>query len=278
MKKILILILLIGLFVGCSDGNDNGPGYEGTNQPAEGSYQLAISLDVAESTHDKYLLFFMTRGVKKTGVGEPTIYGYRDPIEIQKNGEVVINLEDNFDFQWEIDADEDHILEVYVTTPEDVYIRNPLNQKTEIKFLKGNMSDLDYLSPVSKLTIPIVDKYPDGVITLANPDAVFVIKLELEEGFKPVGSFLVCVHWDNPDYPDEIGLVRTGRGCHSIDYWETPFFSDEMLPEQTGKIVVEEFDSGRRVEYVGFPKTLSFDGGGNCFQGDVIRLTIPNYE
>lgn len=55
-----------------------------------------------------------------------------------------------------------------VTKKEDIYIRNPLNQKTIVEFVKNNSEedypDPEYYSKVKEIEVPFTDKYPDGVL------------------------------------------------------------------------------------------------------------------
>ncbi len=274
MKKIIILLLTIFLLTGCGSDTKN---YNRSSN--KGSHEISIKLDVKEGKHDSYLVFFMPRGAKKTEVGAGTAYGFLGPHEIKKDGVLNLNVIENYEFNRTLNELEEKVLEVYVSTPEDYLVINPLNKKLEIKFIEDNRPELggesDFFFPESELIIPIVDKYPDGVISLPYQDATFVIKLNFEEDIENRGSFEVSIHWDNPKFPGDIGVYRTGRVSRSYQYWEVPFFKDDLLAGKTGKIVVRDFDTYEVINYPGHPKSVSFDKNGKCTEGDIINIKMP---
>lgn len=170
-------------------------------------------------------------------------------------------------------------LEVFVTTKEDKYIRNPLNEKIELKFFKNDTDEpypeIPYYSTISNITVPFTDKYPDGVISLTFQDADFVIKFEFEEGFEPQNSYETFIFWNDPNQPSGIGIVNVGRINREFQYWDTPFYKKDNLASKTGTIIVKDFNTNKQINYKEYPKVVSFDKDGNCVQGDIVKITIP---
>lgn len=278
--KVKLLFLFLGIMIlltGCSESSTEKA------VKTDGEYEsLTIKLNVRnkEAKADSYLVFILNEGTKETEPGKATQTSLQK-IETNSKGEAVISLSYNFNLESGLKKSEKDRtkLEIIVTTKEDIYMRNPLNEKTLIEFVKNydeeTMYEFPYLSVIENKTIDIVDKYPDGVISLSFPDATFVIKLEFEEGFTPLSSYLVSIHKPDPRSKDGIGIVRIGRLDRKFQYWETPFFKTDKLEEWNGYIIIEDTDD-KRIIYKDYPKFVEFDKNGKGKNGDVITIKMPS--
>ena len=283
MKKIISLLLITFLMSGCGNTNPINNEKENVNND-EKFEKLIIKTEITnkEAKQSSYLVFLSPIGLRKEEPGEANQSGYYGPFETNENGEVEIEMSYNRDLQYYLESNDNKkpgYLEVFVTTKEDKYIRNPLNKKTEIKFIKNDTDEpypeIPYYSSIENITIPFTDKYPDGVLSLTFQDADFVIKFEFEEGFKPTNSYETFIFWNDPSMPNGIGIVNVGRINREFQYWDTPFYKKDNLASKTGTIIVKDFNTNKNIEYVGYPKIVSFDKDGNCNQGDIVKITIP---
>jgi len=117
-------------------------------------------------------------------------------LETDANNQVVLDVTDNWDLEWYLsEAIESHegMMEIWIATKEDIYLRNPLNKETKVKFVEKNEDYLTYESTIGEIDIPFVDAYPKGVLSLTFQDATFVVKLAFPEGFVPTSSFVVSI-------------------------------------------------------------------------------------
>lgn len=273
-KKILILVLIL-LITGCGK-NDS---FKGSSIKSTGEHlELTIDLDIKKGSEESYYVYFMPKGTRETDVEKGTMSGYVGPLEIKSDGVLHINMMEDYLLTSILDTTDDATLEVFVTTKEDHLIRNPLNETIELVFYQRKVDEhlTDYYFPVSKLTIPITDEYPDGVLSLPFPDATFVIKLLFEDAKEDDGSYEVSIHWNDPKKPDVLGIYRTGKVARYYNYWDTPFYKNDTLAGRTGKIVVRVFATNEIVEYEGYPKTISFDKDGKCLQGDIVKINMDS--
>jgi len=281
-KKIIFIFLFILMFSGCSNNE-----LESNNENAIKYEQLVIKTQITneESKDDSYMVYLMPVGLLNSEPGYANQSGYYGPFETDLNGEVIIDMEYNYDLAYYLDSDDnkkENHLELLITTKEDKYIRNPLNGYTEVEFIKNDTDEeypsISYYSSIEELVIPFTDKYPDGVLSLTFQDADFVIKFEFEEGYKPTNSYETFIFWNDPSMPDGIGIVNVGRINREFQYWDTPFYKKDNLASKTGTIIVRDFNTNQRINYIGYPKTVSFDKDGNCIEGDILRITIPKPE
>ncbi len=286
-RKVLIVLVLILLVAGC--GSDVGKGSEnvGTGAKAEEEKNETLLIKTHVTNKEEkggYLIYFMYVGSRREdGISTTRALG---PFVTDENGECLIDLEvryDEYDFGFYFETDPSpkpvkNKLELFVVTPEDTRILNPLNEQTIVEFVPNNTSeswpDYEYYAKEKEIDVTFTDKYPDGVLSLDSPDAIFVIKLEFE-GEPPENSFEVSVHWDNPERPNDIGIFRVGRICRSSQYWDTPFFEGEMLPNMSGKIVVNHFETDEIIKYEGYPMSVSFDANGRHKGDPVVKIKMP---
>jgi hypothetical protein len=279
MKKILLLLVIIIAITGCSskEKEEDLVKYE--------KFTIKTELTNKESQDDAYLVYLMPVGLRDEEPGAANQSGYYGPFETDDNGEVEIDMKYNNDIAWYIkseDNEKPRYLEVFVTTKEDVYIRNPLNKKTEIRFIDGDteafLPEFAYYSSIEEITIPFTDKYPDGVLSLTSQDATFVIKFEFEDGFKPTNSYETSIVWFDENATDGLGMYRSGSINRAFQYYELPFFKTDNLASKTGTIVVKHFDTGASIAYEGYPKRISFDANGKCIEGDIVTIKILKHD
>lgn len=273
MNKIIktsIILLILLLTIGCTTNNNLKNNKTGMYH----DFNININVLNDDASNNEYLLFLLPKGIKKQEVGEGTLYSGLGKYEIKENKTINFNFIETYELQQLLEETEDDVLELYITTKEDKYIRNPLNDKTEIKFIKNEFGD--YYSPYENINVNITDSYPEGVISLPYQDAHFVIKLNYSPEYDPGHSYEVSIHWNDPKKPDKIGIYSIGKVAREFYYWETPFYKTEKLESKTGKIIVRHFSTDEIIEYEGYPKTISFDKDGNCLEGNIILLNMNN--
>lgn len=282
MKKVIVILAVVILLVGC--GNKAIEKNDTVNKDVEKtkSRTLVIETELTnpEAKDDKYLVFLLPEGIKETEPGQATQSGYVGPYETDSNGKADIPIESNSSLKYVLDKlDESNLkLQVIVTTTEDIYMRNPLNKETFIKFTKNENKDEEYSCPYfsnqAVVKIKITDKYPDGVYSLTFPDASFVIKLNFKDGYVPKNSFTVAIVKNDPKSIDGLGMYRLAPVSREFQYWDTPFFKEDNLSKWNGTIIVEHFETNERIMYDEYPKQLTFDENGKCNQGNIVNITI----
>lgn len=260
-----------------SSGNNN----QDQSNSEEGSNTLSIKLNLTnpEAKKDSYMIYFVVPGQKVTVPGEATQSGKSIPFETNQDGTLLIDFEENSYYLSNLVQSEEstkpNSLELYVTTKEDIYIRNPLNAPTVIDFIVKEPGEGEIFEKIffkqSELSLDITDKYPDGVLSLTFQDAVFVLKLKFKEA--PTNSFEVSLFLPN-DNGDGISANRTGRVSRDFQYWDTPFFAGEI---KAGKraVVINHFETNEVINYEGYPLWLEFREDGTCVQGDIIEIQMP---
>lgn len=278
-KKVLVFLILILFVSGCSS-DDNKSTKEIANQ--EKNDKLIIKTKVSNKEEKGgYLIYFMHVGERNEEKGEANQSAF-GPFETDANGEYTLDLKMNFtkDVGTFIDSgsgEDKNKLEMFIVTKEDIYIRNPLNEKTIVEFIKNETTepypDPAYYAKEKEIEVPFTDKYPDGVLSLTFQDATFVIKLGFN-GEVPKKSYEVSIFWNDPNKPNGIGIVRIGRISREFQYWDTPFFKTDNLASKTGTIIIKDFDTNKNVDYEGYPKVVSFDKDGNPIGEKIVRIKL----
>jgi|LSQX01.1.fsa_nt_gb hypothetical protein len=282
-RKIISILFITLLITGCgkenSKTNDN---ISSNDSQLNEKLVIKTKLTNIEAKDDSYLVYLMPVGLLNPEPGYANQSGYYGPFETDENGEVEIDLVYNRDLAFYLEKPENkklNHLEIFISTKEDKYLRNPLNEKTEIEFIKNPTTEpypeIPYYSAVSEITVPFIDKYPDGVLSLTFQDADFVIKFEFEDDFTPKNSYETFIFWNDPSVPSGIGMINVGRINREFQYWDTPFYKKDNLASKTGTIIVKDFDTNAQINYVGYPKIVSFDKDGKCTSGDIVKITIP---
>lgn len=279
-KKILFVLLSVIFITGCGDKTNEKN--SSINQEKHDNLIIKTKITNESEKDASYLVFLMPVGLRNEEAGKANQSGYYGPFETNENGEVEIDLKYNRDINYYInskDNEKPNSLEIFITTKEDKYIRNPLNKKTILEFIKNDTDEeypeVEYYSSVSELEVPFTDKYPDGVLSLTFQDASFVIKFKFEDDFVPTNSYETSIFWNDPSVPSGIGIVRVGRINREFQYWDTPFFKTDNLASKTGTIVVTNFDTNKQINYLEYPKVISFDKNGKSTTDDIITITIP---
>ena len=241
---------------------------------------IQTNLTNPEDKDDSYLVFLIQPGTLPTEPGAAK-QGCT-PLETDENGAVTIDLRYNDNLAYQIEKSQDNSLQLVVTTQEDIYLRNPLNEETLVQFIPNDDEDmsweLPYYAEKGQIDVDITDKYPDGVVSLTFPDATFVIKLTFEDGYTPSDAYVVTVKKPSDTASDGIGMEGWGRICRPFQYWDTPFFVDDMMQHWSGLIVVTDFDTDERVYYEGFPMQVTFDSDGHCEQGDIVTIKLIDQQ
>lgn len=277
MKKYIIL-LLVFLLVGCgsSGGEDKDPVDEKDELLSTFTIDLNVSGDVSEG--EEYLVYLMRPGILEDEPGEATQSGYYGPFETVSK-KVVIDSDFNWDLDWYIEdaASNNEKLHIYVTTKEDIYLRNPLNDPVAIEFVENKdeetNTNVKYGVYKESVKVDVTDAIPDGILSLTFPDATFVIKLIFDTPTSE-SAYEVSIHRPSDTSSDGISMVRIGRMARAFQYWDTPFFKDDNLKAWNGYIVVRNIDTNAVIEYEGYPKKVEFDENGKCLEADIIEIKL----
>ena len=276
IKKFIILFIAILIIAGCSKTESVKKETKNNEQKNE---KLIIKTNVKnKETKGGYLIYFMPVGKRNEIPGEANQEAF-GPFETDENGEYILDLKFNFDKDvgTYLKSISDNKLELFIVTKEDIYIRNPLNEKTIINFIPNETSepypDYAYYSKEKEIKIDFIDKYPDNVLSLTFQDAIFVIKLEFER-IIPKNSYEVSIFWNDPKQPSGIGIIRVGRISREFQYWDTPFYKSDNLASKTGTIIIKDLSDNSTLEYEGYPKTVSFDKDGMPVRDKIIKLKI----
>ena len=274
IKKIIILVLSLIIISGCTSNTNT----EEKSLTKYNEFTIKTKLLNKESDDGVYNVYLMPVGLRNENPGEANQSGFYGPFKTDVNGEVKIDLSYNQDLAWYIESEENDkpgYLEIYITTEEDKYIRNPLNKKYEIKFIKNDSEEpypeYPYYSSKSEFEVEFTDKYPNNVLSLTFQDATFVIKFEFEDGFEPKSSYVAGLNWTGTIY-------NSGRINREFQYWDLPFFKSDNLQNRVGTIYVKDFDTNKAISYEGEPKTLTFDENGKCHQGNIITIKILKHD
>jgi len=275
-KYCRILLILLLVVSGCSKADTKDPVDDPIETGIFSKLTINLTLTNPESKDDGYLVFLMVPGTKTEVPGKAEQNGYYGPIETDANLIATLDLNFNWDLDYYINeaiTAGHEKLQVFVTTKEDIYLRNPLNAETYIDLVENKdeatKADYAYGSKVESKTISITDTYPEGVLSLAFPDATFVIKLIVPEG--TTKSYEVSIH--RPDNAGTgISAIRIGRIAREF---ETPFFKEDNMKSWSGFIVIRDFDTNATVNYEGSPRYIEFDENGKCKDGDIVVINIP---
>ena len=293
MKKILILlIVLVFLLAGCSGDNSSGigsgdseakgkanssddrteSGSGGENEEDALYEKIYIDVDLQNEQTDEYYLFFVKPGTIGTG-GDPTegrnFYG---PIEVE-NFKAEVEVAYDIGISNLLDQLDEDKLQLVITTREDFLIRNPLNKDIFIYFEENEEWFGAKLATQERFTIPIVDKYPDGVLSLAWQDADFVVRLNFKEGVEPRESYLVGIREFSDNTPSGLGAYSVGAPIvRRTQYYNTPFYSENL--KGFAGILEIEGEQTHAIMYEGYPLTLRFDEDGKHIGDDVIEVVI----
>lgn len=277
MKKIITLLLVFFL-VGCgsASNNEKDPDDEKKELLSVFTIDLNVSGDVSDG--EEYLVYIMRPGIKESEPGKATQSGFYGPFETVSR-KVTIDTDFNWDLDWYIEdaASNNEKLFVYVTTKEDIYLRNPLNEPVELKFIENEDEDtkinIKYGVYNESVKVEVNDVLPSDVLSLTFPDATFVIKLVFDTP-PTESSFEVSIHRPDDSASDGISMVRLGRLARSFQYWDTPFFKEDNLKAWTGYIVVRDFTTNAVIPYEGYPKKVEFDDNGKCIEKDIIEIKL----
>ncbi|MHC1735540.1 MAG: hypothetical protein AB9921_07740 [Erysipelotrichaceae bacterium] len=278
-KLMIVFTLFLVILSGCSKTAKQDPDDEPVPTGIFPQVTLKLELTNPEENDDRYLVYLMVPGTKTEEPGKAQQGNYYGPFETDADLSVTIDFEFNWDMDYYVSTaiEAGHKkLQVYVTTMEDIYLRNPLNEETFIDLVENKdeatKADYGYGSLVEKKTVEITDAYPEGVLSLTFPDATFVIKLNVPEG--TTKSYEVSIHRPNST-GDGVSMVRIGRIDRAFQYYDTPFFKEDKLETWSGFIVINDFDTGANIEYEGYPRYVEFDADGKCKDGDIVIINMP---
>ena len=272
-------ILFIGLIIsGCSDSTTGSLDEDNGQEPPDGMAgfpEIVINTEVInKEAADTYLVYLVDPD-RYGGLGEATLpRAYAGPFETNSSGTVIIDLEFNSQVSHFLDELAEKRIKVVVATVEDFNLFNSLNEETYIEFVENPDEDTifqyRYLSKTRELDLELVDAYPEGVISIAWPEAYFVIKLEFAEDVSPHSAYQVRLR--NPD----TGMGPAAPLTRRSRYYNTPYYEDSRDHFRNSSFEVQVIYQPDRISYEEEPLFLQFDGDGNCLQGEnnVVTITI----
>ncbi len=270
MKKILIIMIML-IIAGCSSNE----GEVKTEKKVEKNLYDTIKIDVnlLNEQTDEYYVFLVVPG--KIGVdGKATsINDFYGPIEVE-NFKAEIDLKYNNKVEYLLEELKEKKLQLVITTHEDYLIRNPLNQETFVNFEKGEDEYFkEYFSTQEKFSVDIVDKYPDGVLSLPWPEADFVVKLRFKEGFEPRHSYSVCLRERDETRPTGVTFFCPGSPLsNKSNYYNAVFYSDNFKNYKGQIEIIGE--QPKRVNYENEPIFVEFDHQGKPIGDSVVEVII----
>jgi hypothetical protein len=279
MRKLLIF-LLVFLLVGCgpSSNNEQDP-KDNENKELLSAFTIDLNVSGDVSDGEEYLVYLMRPGILETEPGKATQSGFYGPFETVSR-KVIIDTDFNWDLDWFIEdaASNNEKLHIYVSTKDDIYLRNPLNEPVEIRFVENEdeetNTNVKYGVYEESVKVDVTDAFPQGILSLTFPDATFVIKLTFDTP-PSESSFEVSIHRPDPNATDGISPVRAGRLARAFQYWDTPYFESDRLDTWSGYIVVRDYHTNAVIEYEGYPKKVEFDENGKCLEADIIEIRMP---
>src|SRR5574344_876790 len=267
-----MLAITIFLLTGCTNES---------NTPVPDTMYDNISINTTltneDSRDDKYYLFFIIPNTLTDSAETNKNLDYVGPIESDENLKFNVDLKFNWDLFTLLKKTNDNQLQLIVTTVEDIFMLNPLNDKNEtIKFYVNNDSntknDFEYYSKINSKDISITDRFKDNVYSLHFQDAKFVIKLKFTNGYDQNGhSYEVGITNNNTD-----GLNYVSSNTSPSLYYEVPFYEKDNLSNWKGTIKVTDLTTNEETIYQEYPKSISFNSNGNCNEGNIVDIIIEN--
>ena len=272
MKK-MVLGLIIFMLAGCGGGGGNQElkDVSDDNQLYEKVY---VDINLQNEQTDEYYLFLVKPGKIGTDGAPTSTNDFYGPIAVE-DFQAKIEVVYNSGIERLLEAIDEDYLQLVVTTREDFLIRNPLNEEVLIYF-----DGEDWRSPLAteeKFVIDIVDKYPDGVISLPWPEADFVVKLNFKEGITPRHSYSVCLRQVDLTRPGGITVLCLGAPLSNESNYYNAVFYSEGLENYIGLIEIIG-QQPNRVSYADEPIQVEFDRFGKPIGDSVVEVTIIEGE
>lgn len=268
MKKFfIILIATVFLLSGCTKANTSA-----TTMYSDITVSTTITNE--ESKDEKYYLFLVIPGTLTDSAESNKNIDFIGPIESDSYLKFNIDLKYNWDLFSLLKKTSDNKLELIVTTIEDIYMLNPLNETETLTFYvnkdENTKNDYEYYLKTDIMDISITDRFKDGVYSLHFKDAKFVIKLKFPNGYNQ----------NSPSY--EVGITNNGNdGLNYVSsntspsfYYEVPFYEKDNLNNWKGTVKVINTTTNEEVIYQDYPKNISFDENGNCNEGNILDIII----
>lgn len=258
MKKILFLFIF--LFTACTSSSSETNNFENVDSNELYS-EVTINVNLLNEQTDDYYLFFVKPDVIKYDLTRPKFSDYYGPIEID-GFSVTLDLTEHRGIEMLLEVLDEKKLQVAITTREDYLLRNPLNEETFIYFEENETYQFPkYKSKTEVIKVDIVDKYPDGINSLAFPDAKLAIKLIFAEGVEPTTSYIARIREFSSTSSTGLGIYAPGSPLINKQNYYNAAFSGDHFKGYSG--VLEIVDSNnRRVRYEGEPVTIHFDENG----------------
>ncbi len=270
MKKLFVLLFLL-LMVGCSKSSFE---VELEKKVEKNHYKvIKIDINLLNEQTDEYYVFLVKPGqIGKNGAITNTSDSY-GPIEVE-NFKAEIDFSKDSGVEFLLEELIEKKLQLVVTTREDYLIRNPLNEETFVHFeTEEDYYWPKYLATQEKFSVDIMDKYPDGVLSLPWPKADFVVKLKFKEGVEPYNSYSVCLRQIDLTRPSGISMVCLGSPLsNKTNYYNAVFYKESFM-NYVGQIEIVK-NQTQRVRYENEPIKVQFDREGKPIGNNVVEVLI----
>lgn len=291
MKKLLVLfVVLLSLLIACNNEKVNNKNQEVNNENQEvvqnnqvmdevessqaevGSSTFVIEIEHLNSneTDGKFYVYLVEPNAELGS--EKAFKGMKyGPLEVDENNQVIVDLESNYNLAGLIKRSDAYAVQVVVASEEDIYLRNPLNEKQIIEFEENTDEDTMYLyelySKEDHVKVAFKSGYPEGILSLSHRDAIFVMKVVPSPDAEVDKSYVAGIEYED-------GLTYwIARIARAYNYYDAPFFEGDLI-NKAGSVVVKDYDTDERLEYEGQPMNLEFDENGKCKSGDIIEIIL----
>ena len=258
----LVLASFACCFASCSKKKSNLPN----------ELYSSFSFKIDSGTAKEYLVHFLKEGVSVSSAYTSSENGYIT-YRSDAHGNLTIDLNDEFDNFSKIMKKSSNI-KIAVSATDDPFIRNPLNDACIIRLyvVEGENKQPVIMCKETSVSTSISAGKEGNGISLAFPNASFIIKLDpSESGIETIDDTKFEVFlYDNSDTSSK---TRIGRVCRGFNYWEAPFYKNEIA-SKTFTLVIKPFSEDKTISYEGAPMTFSFNEQGLCSLGSVVRVKI----
>lgn len=264
VAALLLALTCAFCLASCSGGKKNVPD----------ELYTKLQINIRASSGKKYLIHFLKEGtdVASAYASEKDTAYITFSSSPGKGCE--IDLQKEFDsFAGIMKKSSD--LKIVLSSEDDPFIRNPLSDEYKLRLyvVEGENGQPVIMSPVNSIELSVsADKEGSG-ISLAFPNASFIIKLDVSETgieLRDDTKFEVFL-------TDETTGKSVGRVCRGFNYWEAPFYKSEIA-SKTLTLEIREFGSEKVLPYDDSPMTFQFNDQGLCSQGSVIRIRLAAQE
>ena len=234
----------------------------------------AFDIKIVSDDAERYLIHFMKNDTDTASAFSLTENSNYITFRSDVSGTTSINLDKEFDnFAKLITKSSD--LKIIVSSSDDPFVRNQLNSTYVFRLyvVKGENDEPAIRCAQTSISLSVNKDRKSG-LSLAFPNASFIIKLDVSESGIEIlddTKFEVLLY----DNDDSSGRKKVGKICRGFNYWEAPFYKNEIA-SRNFTLVIKEFSKEKELSYVSEPMVFSFNNEGLCALGSVIKIKLLN--